>query len=203
MAQHVYGDVSDNILIGGWRCSAFNIGLQLSNPENGLNSMIYERIVDGNVTEYAYVMAGTMDNQDVIQDFRQLFGISEQYKQSTENAEILSIQLSDRELTFIGHSLGGGEAGVNLLATAHHNLNKRNAITFNSAGISNLTLHNLGLSRKYEDRIISYEMGADIISWGHRVTPLPNPLGKRVIISEPLNFPNWASHRVGNIPAKR
>jgi len=34
-------------------------------------------------------------------------------------------------------------------------------------------------------------------------TPLPNPLGKRVIISEPLNFPNWALHRVGNIPAKR
>jgi len=75
--------------------------------------------------------------------------------------------------------------------------------SFNSAGISNSTLHNLGLSRKYEDKIISYEMGADIISWVHRVAPLPNPLGKRFVIAEPLNFPNWVSHRVGNIPKKR
>ena len=203
MAQHVYGDVNDDVLIGGWQHSTFNIGLQLSNSENGLNSMIYERIVDGNVTEYAYVTAGTTDNQDIIQDMKQLFGVSEQYTQSMENAEILSIQLSDRELTYIGHSLGGGEAGVNLLATAHHNPNKRSAITFNSAGVSDATLNNLGLSRKHENKITSYEMGADIISWGHRATFLPNPLGKREVIPEPGKLPNGASHRVGNIPMKR
>ena len=203
MAQHVYGDVSDDVLIGGWQCSSFNIGLQLSNPDNGLNSKIYERIVDGNATEYAYVTAGTVDIQDKIQDMKQLFGVSEQYKQSMENAEILSTQLSDRELTYIGHSLGGGEAGINLLATAHHNPDKRSAITFNSAGVSGSTLNNLGLSRKYEDKITSYEMGADIISWGHRVSFLPNPLGKREVIAEPGKFPNGTSHRVGNIPMKR
>ena len=72
MAQHVYGDVNDDVLIGGWQHSTFNIGLQLSNSENGLNSMIYERIVDGNVTEYAYVTAGTTDNQDKIQDMKHM-----------------------------------------------------------------------------------------------------------------------------------
>lgn len=49
----------------------------------------------------------------------------------------------------------------------------------------------------------SYEMGADIVSWGHRVSFLPNPLGKREVIAEPGKFPNSASHCVGNIPMKR
>ena len=46
-------------------------------------------------------------------------------------------------------------------------------------------------------------MGADIVSWGHRVSFLPNPLGKREVIAEPGKFPNSASHCVRNIPMKR
>lgn len=40
-----------------------------------------------------------------------------------------SIQKENKELTFIGHSLGGGEAALSALVT------DRKAITFNAAGL--------------------------------------------------------------------
>ena len=43
-------------------------------------------------------------------------------------------------LTFVGHSLGGGEASANALATG------RDAITFNAAGLSKPTRNNLKLN---------------------------------------------------------
>ena len=46
---------------------------------------------------------------------------------------------SNSELTFVGHSLGGGLASANSLATG------RDAITFNAAGLSNATKTNNNL----------------------------------------------------------
>ena len=90
-----------------------------------------------------------------------------------------------------------------MLATAHHNPDKRQAVVFNPASISNATLRNLGLNKKYENKITSYEMGADIISWGERTASfLPNPLGKRIVIPEPCRLPNFKSHKIGSFRKK-
>ncbi|RMZ57924.1 RHS repeat-associated core domain-containing protein [Chryseobacterium nematophagum] len=136
MAAHVYGDKKDNILIGGWRVSQrdFGKGVELSNEETGFKSQVYERVVDGEVTEYAYATAGTEDlAKDGLADVAQPLGASSQYSLSAKNATEISKQLGDTELTYTGHSLGGGLAALN------SNLTRRAAITFNAAGVGAAT----------------------------------------------------------------
>jgi RHS repeat-associated protein len=134
MAAHVYGDKKDNILIGGWRVSQTKFeGLRLTD-DSGFKSQIYERVVDGKVTEYTYATAGTeADWGDVGADVKQPLGLSSQYSLSAKNATELSKQLGDTELTYTGHSLGGGLAALN------SNLTRREAITFNAAGVGKMT----------------------------------------------------------------
>jgi len=59
MAAHLY-DKKDNILIGGWRVSKTKFeGVRLNDEASGFKSQVYERVVDGKVTEYTYATAGT------------------------------------------------------------------------------------------------------------------------------------------------
>jgi predicted esterase len=135
MAKHVYGD---NVkLIGGWHVSS-NQYKSFNNARNGLKSALYER-TRGGVTEYTYATAGTQDFKDVKEDVMQIIGNSSQYEESVNNARKLNSQLSNSELTFVGHSLGGGLAAANALAT------DRNAITFNPAALTNETKTSLHL----------------------------------------------------------
>lgn len=157
MAAHVYGDKKDNILIGGWRVSERNFGVDLE-KSSGFKSQVYERVVGGKVTEYSYVTAGTEDLKDGIADLKQPLGISGQYSQSAENARVISKQLGSTELTFIGHSLGGGEAAHNALSTG------RSAITFNAAGVGDMTKFISGgidMMLKSESKINAYIMTTD------------------------------------------
>ena len=135
MAKHVYGDKVK--LIGGWHMSKTQYDT-FNNHRSGFQSALYERTKDGK-TEYAYVTAGTQDLKDAKEDVMQLFGKGEQYQQSIDNAYFLNDKYSGYELTFVGHSLGGGLAAANALAT------DRNAITFNPAAISNETKKELSL----------------------------------------------------------
>lgn len=133
MAAHVYGDKSDKILKGGWKVSGKDFGIEKNNSENGLHSQVYERTKRGK-TEYVYATAGTEDMTDAKQDALQPLGLSGQYDQSMNNATKISDKLGKgTELTFTGHSLGGGEAAANAYTTG------RDAITFNAAGVSPLT----------------------------------------------------------------
>jgi hypothetical protein len=93
-------------------------------------------VVNGKVTEYAYATAGTEDiEKDGVADLVQPLGASSQYSLSAQNATAISNQLGDIELTYTGHSLGGGLAALN------SNLTRRSAVTFNAAGV--------GMSTKY------------------------------------------------------
>ena len=100
--------------------------------QHGLQSELFQRTVNG-VTEYAYVYAGTNSVTDAVEDIVQLIGFSPQYSAAINNAKTLSSELGNSELTFIGHSLGGGEAIAASMTTG------RAAITFNSAAVSWLT----------------------------------------------------------------
>ena len=74
MAAHVYGDKKNGILTGGWQVSTRDFGIKLQN-ESGLKSLVYERVVDGKVSEYTYATAGTEANwSDVAADLKQPLG---------------------------------------------------------------------------------------------------------------------------------
>ncbi len=135
MSKHVYNDPKDPVeLIGGWKVSNAVKGITYSNEATGFKSALYERTVDGK-TEYTYATAGTegLDGKDWKANATQLVGASEQYSQSKANAVELKNELKGAELTFTGHSLGGGLAEGNSIATG----NKE--ITFNAAGVSVFT----------------------------------------------------------------
>ncbi|GHU63513.1 hypothetical protein FACS1894123_06410 [Bacteroidia bacterium] len=141
MSRHVYH--GSGKLAGGWVVSSRQVAnVTYSNPTNGFKSNLYERTISNGVTEYAYVTAGTdlPSAKDWKNNFIQLSGNSGQYTQSVNNAKVLTRNLDEAELTFTGHSLGGGLAAANALATG------KNATTFNAAALSQATKDSKGLN---------------------------------------------------------
>jgi len=156
IAKHVYGDKVE--LAGGWKVS--NIAYKTMNSDSGLQSAVYERTVDG-VTEYVYATAGTQftDYKDWLEDITQLFGKTNQYSESIDIAGQLSKELSSFELTFVGHSLGGGLAAANALHT------DKNAITFNPAALSSATKKNLGLPPLNKGKITNVIIRGEVVNF--------------------------------------
>lgn len=203
IAAHVYGDKTDDILTGGWQVSSQTFKLennQLNNSDTGLKSAIYERRVDGQVTEYVYAMAGTGPNwNDVGADVKQLAGLSNQYNDAVENAGII-LENTTSELSFVGHSLGGGEAALCALVTG------KKAITFNAAGVSPITqLLNGGKFTFFgpAKNIDAYIMFTDPLNYGQNCSlRLPNVDGKQHFLIPP-DFSSWINgHSINNILKK-
>ena len=162
MADDVYNKESNNKLRGGWRRSEIKIsGVdkdKLTDDNTGLKSGIYERVnKKGEATEYSYVTAGTdfTSIKDWKNNILQIPGLAEQYKQSTDNAGIISNALGNQELTFVGHSLGGGLAAANAMKTG------RDAITFNAASVTLFTRFMNVLP--YTPRIDAYVVKGEIL----------------------------------------
>ena len=171
MAQDAYGDVEVKLL-GGWNVSERDFGFDYTNDDNGLKSQLYERTIDG-VTEYVYAFAGTdgFDSKDWGQNGLQLFGNSEQHKIAEHNSDILSKELSltSEELTFVGHSLGGGLAALSSINTGHK------AITFNTASLSPATIKTLSNPNTNCYNITNYiTLGKNI--WGTSIRLGGDPL---------------------------
>lgn len=148
MAQYVYKDKETRDIAlralkdSKWVLSEFPTSIRMNYTgtfENGLQSVLFQRETNGKI-EYAYVFAGTNSFEDVLEDFFQILGIAYQCDTAIYNARTLSKELGDRELTFVGHSLGGCNAAASSMATG------RAAITFNPAAVSPLTklYNNLG-----------------------------------------------------------
>jgi RHS repeat-associated protein len=158
MSAYVYGDIAVK-LTGSWTVSHKNI--RNFNPVDdkngsGFKSMLFERTVDGK-TEYAYALAGTdkSSKSDWNNNALQLIGQSEQYKMALENADALLSGLNGSELTFVGHSLGGGMA-----AACAYSKGGR-ALTFNPAGVSPFTILPTGRARI--DTYITYRDELNIV----------------------------------------
>ncbi|MDU6477769.1 MAG: RHS repeat-associated core domain-containing protein, partial [Bacteroides sp.] len=197
MAAHIYGDKKDDILIGGWKKSPDNLGLNLK-TSCGLKSAVYMRTdAKGKVLEYAYVTAGTeAEWADVAADLTQPFGLSKQYSNSADNAKSINSRVKGKELTFIGHSLGGGEAALNALVT------DRAAITFNPAGVSDITKIKEGswlTPFKSERNIDAYIMYTDPLNIIQDKTSIPKANGKRHYLV-PTDFPSvYNGHSMDNV----
>ncbi|MBB6239880.1 hypothetical protein HDC90_004542 [Pedobacter sp. AK013] len=197
MAAHVYGDKKDNILKGGWRVSKRDFGISLTD-NNGLKSQVYERVVKGKVTEYSYATAGTEASwKDAGADVKQPLGLSKQYESAADNAKKLSSALGNMELTFTGHSLGGGEAALNALIT------DRKAITFNAAGVGDITKFvegNWKTPFKSEKNIDAYILRTDPLNTIQNNSPiLPDVNGKKHYLM-PQDLPSvYNGHSMDNV----
>jgi hypothetical protein len=207
MAAHVYGDYSDDILIGGWYSKGY-----LMNNKFGLKSAIYARTKDDEKVEYAYVLAGTENIIDWAENIAQRFGLSFQYSLALHMAQIIdkSLKASGEELTFIGHSLGGGEAALCSMATG------RKAITFNPAGVSPDTkslawigkiITNIFISGKIdfrfsESRIDAYIIEGDPLDIFQQLYPRLHSNGIRHVIKGKW-YGSLKNHGVKNFLNKR
>lgn len=168
----------DGALPEGWQVSSLAIpGVVFRpNPEGkkhlaGFNSALYERPNADGTTTYAYVTAGTNDLRDGLQDILQPLGLpAQQYHLSVNNAMKINDLLAGQELYFIGHSLGGGLASANALATG------RGAMTFNAAGLSKGTRkrENLPQYAAYAAQgghIDAYVVAGEVVSRAQSTSP--------------------------------
>lgn len=210
MAAHVYGDKKDDILIGGWKVSKRDFGknVVLNDEDSGFKSQIYERTIDGK-TEYTYATAGTEDlTKDGVADVEQPLGMSSQYSLATKNATEISRQLGDTELTYTGHSLGGG------LAALESNLTRRPAITFNAAGVGAATKFLNGMNNsdmkgwfggftatfRTEGLINAYIMRTDPLNIAQdRSLLMPNVNGKRHYVTPTSAGSVYNGHSMDNM----
>ena len=148
ISKHVYGGddattTRKDLRASGWKIvkgvdkitKNINDVLLNSESDNGYKAQLYKRTNHGHV-EFVYAFAGTDDWSDVVDDIDQYYGGSpNQYKMAVANAEILSSILKEKygnnvDFTFVGHSLGGGEAAAASMATGF------DAITFNPAAVT-------------------------------------------------------------------
>ncbi len=170
MSKAVYGDeIKDPKDFGNWTVSKPVAGVLYNDPESGFKSQLYEKMGTNGKMEYCYVTAGTeAEIADYAADVLQTQGISLQYYQSVENAKVLKVLFGD-QLSFAGHSLGGGLAEANARSTGE------SATTFNAAGLSYQTAIILGIG--FVSDTHSYIMNNDPLNIVQTVTPGLNTAG--------------------------
>ena len=184
IAAHVYGDREDDFLIGNWYPSLKNFHLI---NKYGLKSQVYERRDEnGEAIEYVYATAGTdiSDMHDLTANVLQILGASKQHKYSVENARRISKLLKDKELNYVGHSLGGGEAALNSLITNGEGKGRK-AFTYNSAGISLITLLKEGGLRtvfRSEKSINAFIVITDPLNYLQKNSILPQANGNKIYV---------------------
>jgi hypothetical protein len=135
MSKAVYGDPVTSENLNGWSISHAADGKGIKfNGINGFKSQLFEKTLPNGSKEYCYVTAGTepKDAGDYAANVLQLLGASQQYTDSVNNAKALAA-LFGGAISFAGHSLGGGLAEANAIATG------ASALTYNAAGLSILT----------------------------------------------------------------
>ena len=169
IADDVY-DPGKKKLPGNWfylKYKPSNKDVVFNNDYTGFKSAVYGRWDEKThqYTEYVYATAGTdlYSPFDWANNFMQLFGCSPQYAQSVFNARELTKEMKakGKELSYVGHSLGGGEASANAMATGN------SAITFNAAALSNETKRNLHLNHK-EASITAIVVEGEILDYLQR-----------------------------------
>jgi len=115
MAQHVY-NTKKPLEANGWEYEKMLV-------EEGILTMALYINTTNDVTEYAVVNKGSQ-TLGCWGDFIQPIGLSTAMRNSIAKAREFDEEHKDYEVTFIGHSKGGGEAAANGLAT------NRNTIVF-------------------------------------------------------------------------
>jgi hypothetical protein len=149
--------------------------LKLTDNDTGFNSALY-RVDNGNgKIEYVYSTQGS-DFKNYMNDWKNNLQqgtgfISEQYTQSIANAKALQKWAEDNHytLSFTGHSLGGGMANANALATG------LKATIYNPAGLSDATINNVDyqLNLGNSKNVTAYVVHGEPVSFVNDVSKSP------------------------------
>jgi YD repeat-containing protein len=163
MAADAYNTFSKRQKIsGGWKRLQGYGDVSFENSD-GYRGALYSRTINGKPTEYTFATAGTDPTtiSDIVADATQPLGVAEQYDFARTQAIALNnvLKSNNQELTFVGHSLGGGEASLNALTT------DRPAITFNAAGVSLLTKYRYGLLLHDNSSISAFVIPGEAIDY--------------------------------------
>ncbi|HNP31805.1 MAG TPA: DUF6443 domain-containing protein [Flavobacterium sp.] len=154
MAKHVYSNSGH--LAGNWKRSS-NVKYNKFSMSGGLKCALYER-TKGGIKEFALVYAGTDDWTDVADDVLQGVALDSQTKAASFLATKVSNDLRNSEVTFVGHSLGGGLSNLSSLVTG------RTSITFNPAWLSKSTKRGL--------KIVPLRNGSHVTNYINETDPL-------------------------------
>jgi hypothetical protein len=164
-------------LSGGWELNTTldTSKMNLTDTDSGFSSAVYQKLENG-VYQYMYVTEGSTFEgvQDWYNNLSQIPGNSKQYEISVQNAIKLNNLVGNKQLYFTGHSLGGGLASVNSLATG------RTAFTYNAAGLS------------YETRLLynrghNSEINATVVK-GEIVDKIQSQFGIKAEDSDQINY---------------
>ncbi|AXP80827.1 tRNA3(Ser)-specific nuclease WapA precursor [Mariniflexile rhizosphaerae] len=201
MAAYVY---DPNItLIGNWKYSTI-VNFNIDDSQSGLYGFLFERRDEKTgIMEYAYAYAGTIDWKDWKNNAQQFIGSSEQYAQALKVSTRLSVYLGQQELTFVGHSLGGGQANYSSLATG------RLSITFDPAWLSQASINKINSTiplayRPAVQQINYIPKGASLHQLQHKTaaTAFVKPIGENVFVGEfkdNFRLKLWEVHDINNI----
>ena len=159
-----------------------SLGLNIndfSNPQSGFSATLFLNTETG---QYVLGFRGTEGfvNPDNISNIQQGLGISsEQYERAVRLARRVNTAV-DGNLSFVGHSLGGGLASAAALATG------QDAQTYNAAGLSE------GEQARIADQfgrqtpnVTAYYIEGEILSVLQDNSPIPDAFGNRVVLTAP------------------
>ncbi len=171
MAKHIYTATEDTLedepedYMGGWKL------IEIIGNSEGLKIGVYARGTGDDIS-YTLVNKGTTTAGDWVNNFQQLFGLSDDMKDSIAQAKEFVKNHPDANITFAGHSKGGAEAVANAVA------NNKNAIVFNPATTA---LSAYGLSAKdYTADMTVYVVKGEIL---HTLeAPFSEPIDKIVYL---------------------
>ncbi|MBP5402883.1 MAG: hypothetical protein J6Y36_06980 [Treponema sp.] len=184
MAKDVYGYSNGEApdLIGGWKREGL---YDLQDDKDTGCIAIYSRInEETGETEYCLANRGSVTKSDwVDENATQLFGESEDMKQSIEFAKKFVEEHPDASITFTGHSKGGAEAAANAVATG------KDAFVFNPATV-NLNAYGLD-AKNYKGSMKAYIVDGEILN--SIFGPISRPIDQKIMLPAPakskaLNF---------------
>jgi hypothetical protein len=128
------------------------------------------------ITDQLGSTRAVVNQNSVVKDNSYYYPFGLKYAKAADNAKTIPGELGATELTYVGHSLGGGEAALNALVT------DRKAITFNATGVSDITKLVEGTWKtpfKSESKIDDYIIATDPLNNIQNNSALPNVNGNR------------------------
>ncbi|MEY8239596.1 MAG: hypothetical protein RPT25_04570, partial [Cycloclasticus sp.] len=161
ISRHVYGDnnipLPDGVApVSDAQLDALGINRERFSSESGFGGDLY---YDSARESYIFANKGTEAKwNDAGADVSQAFGMATaQYEEAVKLADYLDERLPNN-ITFTGHSLGGGLASAQALRI------RSSANTFNAAGLHQDTMERLNIDGRDSSAINAYFVSGEILS---------------------------------------
>jgi len=186
LAEHVYSVNEETEIDSKVDGTDYVVKQIFLNNVTGLRSALYENKVDGSAV---YATAGTDDFfGDISANVNQMDGFSIQHAQSSLIGVLLAKSYGNK-LTYVGHSLGGGEAALNALLTGLE------AVTFNAAALSDKTKEYYEITDASTSKITAYSINIDVLTVALGIIGMKAD-GNEVVLNYPhkvLSYTDYAN----------